>query len=174
MINMKKASTRTVVAGGIIAAMYTVLTYISAAFSLAYGPIQFRISELLTVLPIFTPVAVSGLTIGCFLANIGSANAVDLVFGTAATLIAALLTRALRGITVKGVPVLSFIAPILVNAFTVGFEITAFFVEKFTLGAFLLNSFQVGLGQTLVIAVLGVPFYMFLRRNKKLIPPQDK
>lgn len=165
---MKKPTVKTVCAGGVIAALYAVLTYVSAVFSLAYGPVQFRISELLTVLPIFTPVAIPGLTIGCFLANIGSANAVDLVFGTAATFIAAVLTRALRNCTLKGFPLVSLIPPVAVNAAIVGFEITAFFVEKFTFAALLLNSAQVALGQAVVISLLGIPFYYQLKKHTAL------
>ena len=61
--------------------------------NLAYGSIQFRFSEALTILPIFTPAAVPGLAIGCLIGNLASPYPLDLVFGTAASLIAALLTR---------------------------------------------------------------------------------
>lgn len=165
---MKKLSVKAVCASSVVAALYAVLTYVSAAFSLAYGPVQLRISELLTILPLFTPAAIPGLTVGCFLANIGSANAIDLVFGTAATLIAALLTRVLRNKTVKGFPLASFLPPILVNAVMVGFEITAFFIEKFTLTAFLINSAQIALGQAIVLTVLGIPFYYRLKKHSAI------
>ena len=65
------------------------LTYVSNIWNLAYGPIQFRISEVLAVLPVFTPAAIPGLTIGCLIANIFSFNPIDMVFGAAASLIAA-------------------------------------------------------------------------------------
>ena len=51
--------------GALIAALYAVLTYVAAAVNLAYGPVQFRFSEALTVLPVFTPAAIPGLTLGC-------------------------------------------------------------------------------------------------------------
>lgn len=83
--------------GALIAALYCVLTYASALFSLASGPIQFRLSEMLTILPYFTPAAVPGLFIGCALANLLTGAAVwDVVFGALATLLGALGTRALR------------------------------------------------------------------------------
>ena len=76
-----------------IAAVYIVLTYFISAFNLASGSIQIRISEALTVLPYFTPAAVPGLFIGCFLCNklIGSLVP-DIIFGSLATLIGAVGT----------------------------------------------------------------------------------
>lgn len=74
-----------------IAALYVVLTLVSAVFGLSSGAIQIRISEALCVLTFFTPAAIPGLTIGCFLANlITSGEPLDLIFGTLATFIGAL------------------------------------------------------------------------------------
>ncbi len=81
--------------GAIIAALYVVLTLPFA--SVAFGIVQFRFAEALTILPYFTPAAIPGLTIGCFLANLlGGGAALDVVFGTIATLIGACLSYALR------------------------------------------------------------------------------
>lgn len=81
----------------LIAALYVVLTFISAAFGLASGVIQVRLSEALAVLPYFTASAVPGVTIGCVIANILTGCAPwDVVFGSLATLIGALGARALR------------------------------------------------------------------------------
>lgn len=80
-----------------IAAVYIVLTYFVSAFNLASGAIQIRISEALTVLPYFTPAAVPGLFIGCFLSNILIGSLVpDIIFGSLATLIGAAGTYLLR------------------------------------------------------------------------------
>ncbi len=81
-----------------IAALYVVLTELSAQFGLSgTNVIQFRISEALTILPFFTSAAIPGLVIGCFLSNLLTGAVVwDVVFGTVATLIGALLTYALR------------------------------------------------------------------------------
>ncbi len=82
---------------GIIAALYVVLTVFVNAFNLASGAIQVRISEALCVLPFFTPAAVPGVIIGCFLSNIFTgAMLPDVIFGTLATAIAALASRRLR------------------------------------------------------------------------------
>ncbi len=111
--------------GAVIAAAYTVLTWLAALVGLAYGPVQFRFSEALTILPLFTSAAVPGLTIGCLLSNILSGYGIyDMVFGTLATLLAALLTRAVRNVKFRGVPVLAPLPPVIFNALMVGLEIT--------------------------------------------------
>lgn len=80
-----------------IAALYVVLTFIANAFGLASGVIQVRLSEALTILPFFTPAAIPGLTIGCLLSNwLTGCAALDILFGTLATLIGALGSYALR------------------------------------------------------------------------------
>lgn len=85
------------VQSAIIAALYVVLTFISAAFGLASGVIQIRLSEALAILPYFCPAAVPGLTVGCLIANLLTGCAPwDVFFGSLATLIGALGARALR------------------------------------------------------------------------------
>ena len=81
---MNTASTKSIrylVQAAVIAAIYAVLTLLASSLNLAYGPVQFRISEFLTVLPMFTPAAIPGLTLGCFLANLASPfGPVDWIF----------------------------------------------------------------------------------------------
>lgn len=80
-----------------IAALYIVLTFIANAFGLANYAVQVRFSEALTILPCFTPAAIPGLFIGCFLSNILTGCALpDIIFGSLATLLGALGTYALR------------------------------------------------------------------------------
>ncbi|MCM1386540.1 MAG: QueT transporter family protein [Bacillus sp. (in: Bacteria)] len=80
-----------------IAAIYIVLTLIANAFGLANHVIQVRISEALTILPYFTPAAIPGLVVGCFISNILTGCILpDIIFGSLATLIGALGTYALR------------------------------------------------------------------------------
>ena len=144
----------------LIAALYAGLTYLSGIFGLAYGPIQLRISEVLTVLPAITPTAIPGLTIGCFIANIGSFNVADMIFGTFATFVAALLTYCLRDIKLKKIPILSLLAPVIVNAVIIGFEIAVLFLEGgYTLWGFAISALEVGLGELVVCFGLGIPFY---------------
>ena len=89
---MKNKKVYSLVSGAVIAALYAALTYVASSVGLAYGAVQFRFSEALTVLAALTPAAIPGLTIGCFLANLGSPyGIVDIVCGTLATLVAAFL-----------------------------------------------------------------------------------
>ena len=83
--------------GAMIAALYVVLTFIANLAGLASGVIQVRLSEALTILPVFTAAAVPGLAVGCVLANLLTGCAVwDVVFGSLAILIGAVGTRLLR------------------------------------------------------------------------------
>jgi len=91
--------------GAMIAAVYAAATYLSLVFALAYGPVQFRISEALTVLAVLSPAAIPGLTVGCIIGNLASPFGIwDIVFGTLATLLASICARKLRSITFMGLP----------------------------------------------------------------------
>ena len=82
----KKKDVNFLVCGAVIAALYAALTYAASAVNLAYGAVQFRFSEALTVLAAYTPAAIPGLTIGCILANLGSPYGItDIICGSAAT-----------------------------------------------------------------------------------------
>ena len=163
---MNKKKVNFVVLAGIIAAAYVVLTFVANALNIAYGPIQFRVSEVMTILPILTPAAIPGLTIGCFIANLGSPyGAVDIICGTFATFLAALLTYYSRKIIIKNLPVLSMFFPVIVNAIIIGLEITLLMPEGFKLTAFLITAFQIGLGQFVVCYGLGIPLYFTLKKS---------
>ena len=96
----------------LIAALYVVLTLVSAAFGLDSKAIQFRLSEVLTVLPALTPAAIPGLVIGCLLSNfICGAMLPDMIFGSLATLIGAVGTYFIG----KRVKWLSALPPIAAN-----------------------------------------------------------
>ena len=108
---MKKNYTREIAFGGVIAALYVVLTCFAAILNLANGAIQVRFSEALTILPVFTSAAIPGLTVGCVLANLLTGCAVwDVVFGSFATLIGAAGTWLLRK-----KPNIAWIPPVLSN-----------------------------------------------------------
>ena len=164
---MKKGNTHQLIMGALIAAAYAGLTYLSNVFGLAYGPIQLRLSEILSVLPLFTPAAVPGLTVGCFLANIGSFNMADLLFGTLATCASAYLTYLLRNAKVKGLPLLGLLPPVLVNALVIGFEISVFYLPGTNfLWGLGISALEVGIGQFIVCYALGLPFYFVLKKYK--------
>ncbi len=154
---------------GLIAAAYAVLTYLAAMANLAYGPVQFRFSEALTVLPMFTPAAIPGLTVGCLLSNILSGYGIyDMIFGTLATLLAAVGTRLVRNVRFRGVPVLAPLPPVLINAAVVGAEITLLSPGGFVWAAFWANAGSVGLGELVICYVLGLPLAVALEKNKTL------
>ena len=96
---MKKTgfTARAVALGGVIAALYVALSMAAAALGLSSGVIQVRFSEALCILPCFTPAAIPGVTVGCFLTNvIAGGEPLDMIFGTVATLIGAVGTYLLR------------------------------------------------------------------------------
>ena len=155
-----------------IAALYAVLTYAAAAVNLAYGAVQFRFSEALTVLPVFTPAAIPGLAVGCFLANLGSPlGLVDWIFGTGATLLAAVGTWMARRIQIKGVPVLAPLPPVIANVVMVGFELSClssagtFALGNFTWAAFGASALTVGIGELVICYALGLPLLLALRKT---------
>lgn len=165
--------TRFLAQGAVICALYTVLTYAAVSLNLAYGPVQFRFSEALTVLPAFTPAAVPGLALGCFLSNLLSPlGVVDWVFGTCATLLAAIGTRTLSGVRVRGVPVLAPLPPVVLNALIVGLEVSclseagAFSWGNFSPAAFGAGALSVGLGELVVCTALGYPLMIALVKTR--------
>lgn len=96
------SSTRAMTRGALIAALYVGLSYVSTIFGLSSGAIQFRISEMLCILPVFFPEAVGGLFIGCMLSNIISGCVLwDIIIGSLATLIGAIGARLLSGLPAK-------------------------------------------------------------------------
>lgn len=163
---------RHLVEGAMIAAIYLVLTMLSRLLGIADGAVQFRLSEALTILPVFTPAAVPGLTIGCFFANLGSPfGIVDILSGTLATLVAALFTRCLRHIRCKDIPFLAPVPPILANGLIVGAVITmmneagSLIPQNFTLAVFGASAFTVALGELVVCAGLGIPLMIAIQKT---------
>ncbi|MDF1496112.1 QueT transporter family protein [Caproiciproducens sp. CPB-2] len=154
--------------GAMIGAIYMVLTLLAALANLAYGPVQFRFSEALTILPAFTPAAVPGLAVGCLLANIWSGyGAADMVFGTLATLLAAVCTRMVRNIRIKNLPVLAPLPPVLFNAVIIGLEIAVLSTEGFSWVGFWAAALSVGAGELVICYGLGLPLAAALQKVGK-------
>lgn len=163
---MKNNNIKKITRGAVVAALYCVLTLLFQPIS--FGAIQFRVAEALTLLPLLTFDAVPGLFVGCLLANIlGGAPLMDVVFGSLATLIAAVLTWILRN--------RRYIAagmPALLNGLIVGPVVYYCYVkapeDAFNLGVMLFNIGTVAFGEIVVCYVLGVLMIMWLeRRNAK-------
>ena len=149
---MKKDLTRNIVFGGMTAALYVVLTMLAAAFGLASGAVQVRLSEALTILPVFTSAAIPGLTVDCVLANIVTGCAAwDVVFGSLATLIGAVGTRLL-----KDRPILAWIPPVISNVAIV--PIVLMKVYGLT-DAWWYLALTVGAGEIISCGVLGLLLY---------------
>ena len=156
-----------IVKSAVIAALYAGLTYVAGMLNLAYGPIQFRFSEALTILACISPSAIPGLTVGCILGNITSPyGIIDIVCGTFATFLAAVLSYSTRKITFKKIPWLSPLFPVLTNAIIVGVEITIFMPEGFKWQAFFINAFQIAVGQIFMCYGLGLPLYNVIKKTK--------
>ncbi len=150
---------------GVIAAAYAALTYVCALWGLAYGEVQFRFSEALTILPLFTPAAIPGLTLGCFIANIGSPfGIIDMLLGTLATLLAAIAVYLVRKVRWKNINFLAPLFPVLSNAIIIGLEISWFMPEGLTWAGFLAAAVSVGLGELVVCYGLGLPLSILLDR----------
>ncbi|WP_277668969.1 QueT transporter family protein [Caproiciproducens galactitolivorans] len=153
------------VQGAMIAAIYTVLTLLAAMANLAYGPVQFRFSEALTLLPVFTPAAIPGLAVGCLLSNIWSGyGAADMIFGTMATLLAAIATRQLRNVRVKNIPFLAPLPPVLFNAVVIGLEIAVFSPKGLSWAGFWSAALTVGAGELVICFFLGLPLVAALQK----------
>lgn len=162
---MKKQNLTYLVQGAVIAALYAALTYAAGLANLAYGSVQFRFSEALTVLAAFTPAAIPGLAVGCFLGNLASPfGMLDILCGTAATLLAALCGYAARHVRVRSVPLLSLLFPVLFNALIVGAEITLFLPDGFTVKGYFLQALWVGLGELVVCCAGGIPLALALQK----------
>ena len=167
---MKNSQIRILAFNGVIAALYAVLTFASAFFNLAYGPIQFRISEALNVLCLFTPLAIPGLTVGCLISNFFSFNLIDLLIGTSATLIAAVGMYLLRNVKILKYPLLSMLCPVIANGILVGLEITLFFPDSnASLTGFIIAAAEVAAGELAVMLTLGTLLYFAIAKNPKAI-----
>lgn len=161
----RKTKTRFLAQAGLIAAIYAVTTYLCALWGIAYGQVQFRFSEALTILPLFTPAAIPGLTVGCFLANLSSPfGMVDVLCGTAATLLAAIAVRVTRQVRFKNIPWLAPLFPVLSNAIIVGLEISFFLPEGLSWAGFAASALSVGLGELVVCYGLGLPLSIAMGR----------
>ena len=139
-------NTRTLVRAAIIAALYTVLTLLLQPLS--YGEVQIHFSAALTLLPILLPEAVPALAVGCLLANIlGGCTIFDIVFGTLATLLAALCTRRLRNRFW-----LAALMPVLFNGVIVGAVVHYCYAPVFPLP---LSMLSVAAGEAVACLVVG-------------------
>jgi uncharacterized membrane protein len=160
---MKQTKTQYLTRAAIIAALYVALTYLASLFGLSSGVIQLRLSEALTVLPVFTQAAVPGLFVGCILANLLTGAApYDVLFGSLATLIGAIGTYFLR----RAPRVIATVPPILANTVIVPFILIWVYEVPDALWFLFLTIF---IGEALSAGVLGVLVYSVVNKNKKAL-----
>ncbi len=155
--------TKYLIYGAMIAAIYFVLTYAVAPIS--SGLFQCRVSEALCILPYFTPAAVPGLFVGCLTANLLMGSPIyDVVFGSAATLLAAILTRQIaQQYPTPGARWLIPAPAVLLNALVVGWILS----NVYDVGApYWVCASYVALGQIGACYVLGMPLLFLLERYK--------
>lgn len=147
--------------GALIAAMYVALTYLQNFLipGSATWAIQFRASEALCVLALFTPAAIPGLTVGCLLFNISYAAALplDFLLGSLATFLAVLTMRLTKTWTILRYPLVSMLMPAFWNALLIGWELSVYIG-----GGWLLNGVYVAIGEAAVLLTLGSALYYTL------------
>lgn len=163
---MKTTTVRRLARGGMIAAAYAVTAIFGSVFGISYGPIQFRFSEALCLLPYLFPEAVGGLFVGCLIANICSPyGLLDILVGSLATLLAAYLTARCRSRYLAALP------PVAVNAVVVGallaFEQTGF--GGAFMAAFWYNACSLAVSQAVVCFVLGLGLLKALEKVQRTV-----
>ncbi len=140
---------------GIIAAAYIVLVFFFQFAS--FGPVQFRVAEALTLLPMVYPEAIGGIYVGALLANIlGGQGLWDIFGGSLVSLLAAYVTYRYRG------KVAGYVSPIVLNAFLVSLYLR--FIFDLPYWPLVLS---IGLGQSAVVLGLGIPLLRFVQKNQE-------
>ena len=155
-----------IVMNGLIAGLYVVFTFPFA--NIAFGPIQFRLAEVLAVLPIFSSGTIPGVTLGCFLANLLNPNnlgPVDIIGGSLATLIAGILSYFIGK---KNKP-LGIIPPIVMNGLIVGGYLPFLLVEEgnpVTAQVVGVTMLSVAGSEAVLLVVLGLPLIVLIFKTK--------
>ncbi len=160
---MRKTS-RQIAHAALIAAMYVALTYLQNLLIPGSGTwaIQFRVSEALCVLAFFSPAAIWGLAVGCFLFNLTFAGALplDMVLGSLATLLAAGGMYLTRRVRLGSVPLLGLLLPAVANGIVVGWELAV------TVGGgFWVNAGYIAAGEMAVLLTLGWALWAAMEKN---------
>ena len=166
---MKHLNGRAIAVSAMIAAVYTAVSLALSLFS--FGVVQIRVAECLTLLPVLSPLGIYGVTIGCLLTNIvgvamGLTMPVDILFGTLATAIAAVLSYLLRNVRIKRLAIPAALPPILINGLIIGLELT-WLSGSFQWDVFWTCAVSVTLGQIIPCLVLGV-LLVWVLENKGL------
>ncbi len=153
-----KLTTRQIALSGIVAALYAAITILAAPLS--YGFMQFRIADAMCLLVCIDPSLTIGLSLGCLIANLFSTvSALDIIIGTAATLLGCLLTIPMKKTWLLPIPT------ILANALMVGAMLAWVLTPETFWQNFVFMGAQVAFGELVVLYVLGVPLYLFMKKS---------
>ncbi|NOW07706.1 QueT transporter family protein [Clostridium beijerinckii] len=150
----------------IIAALYAVITLVLAPIS--YGPIQFRVSEIMVLLAFFDPFYIVGLTLGCFIANILGPNGLaDIIFGTLATFISVYAVSITERFVKnkKTSLIIASLWPTIFNGVIIGWMLN--YIYQFPL---VLSIGEVAVGEFVVVTIVGVPIVRLLQNKYSSFP----
>ena len=183
---MRGKKTRLLVKAALVGAIYAALTLIPPFSAISFGPVQFRLSEVLMFTALFSPAYAGGLFVGCLLANIfGTGNLFDIVFGSLATLLSGLTLYGFRntflrhkwmaplpvsilnGLIVGGYLPFIFLDVAMEQLFAGGFS--NLFFATFAATPVLGTMLSVFIGEVVVCYVLGIPFLYFLDHRRKML-----
>jgi uncharacterized membrane protein len=152
---MMKFDTKFLTRGALIAGLYIVLTYILSPVS--FGPLQFRLSEALTVLPILYPEAIPALFIGVLLSNVfGGLGLVDIIGGSLVTLLAAYVTYRFRD------NFLAYLSPVVFNGLLISLYLHVLFGIPYWL-----TVIEITVSEAVVVFVFGYPLIKYLKTKVK-------
>ncbi|ALB47939.1 QueT transporter family protein [Clostridium beijerinckii] len=150
----------------IMAALYAVITLVLAPIS--YGPIQFRVSEIMVLLAFFDPFYIVGLTLGCFIANILGPNGLaDIIFGTLATFISVYAVSITQRFVKnrKTSLIIASLWPTIFNGVIIGWMLN--YIYQFPL---VLSIGEVAIGEFVVVTIVGVPIVRLLQNKYSSFP----
>lgn len=163
MLKLNKNS-KSLAKAGIISAIYIALTLV--LYPISFGAFQVRVSESLTLLPLLFPESIIGLTIGCFISNFFGNGVLDIVFGTLATFLSAVLTfvstKKIKNDWVK--IAVGGIFPVIINAIVIPFTFLALTEQPII---YIINSLQIFVGQFISIYFVGTPLYFICKKTNK-------
>ena len=163
MLKLNKNS-KSLAKAGIISAIYIALTLV--LYPISFGAFQVRVSESLTLLPLLFPESIIGLTIGCFISNFFGNGVLDIVFGTLATFLSAVLTfvstKKIKNDWVK--IAVGGIFPVIINAIVIPFTFLAITEQPII---YIINSLQIFVGQFISIYFVGTPLYFICKKINK-------
>jgi uncharacterized membrane protein len=154
-MKIKNLKTKQLVKIAISIALYIVLTL--ALAPIGYGPVQFRVSEVLNLLAFIDPLYIPAITIGCAISNFYSFGIIDVFVGSAGTLCATYLIYKTKNI---------WVASIWPAVFTVFVAAEFYFLN---IAPFWASTFSLAVSELVIVTVIGVPLFKMILKNKKLV-----